>query len=52
MRILLQILVIVLFVGSTIAQGSNKSVQMNLKQCLERALSVSPDIEQAILEVE
>ncbi len=46
------ILATTLLTGSAFAQGSDPPVRMTLEQCLNRALKVSPDIEQAILAVE
>ena len=66
-RLLVHILAVPLMAGPTFAQGSDRSdqanqavqatradqtVRMTLEQCVNRALKVSPDIEQAILAVE
>ncbi len=50
-RFLTHILATALFMGSAFAQGSDQPVRMTLEQCLDRALRVSPDIDQAILAV-
>ena len=51
-RFLAHILATAIFMGYAFAQGSDQPVRMTLEQCLDRALRVSPDIEQAILAVE
>ena len=60
-RFLVHILAVSLITGPAVAQGSDRpvrpvrpvqTVRMTLEQCVERALTVSPDIEQAALAVE
>ena len=51
-RFLVYILAVSLVAGPAAAQGSERPVRMTLAQCVERALRVSPDIEQAVLAVE
>ena len=51
-RFLVYILAVSLVAGPAAAQRSERPVRMTLAQCVERALRVSPDIEQAVLAVE
>lgn len=51
-RFLVHMLVIFLITGPAAAQGPSRPVRMTLAQCVDRALTVSPDIEQAALAVE
>ncbi len=50
-RLLTHLLATSLITGSVIAQGSDQPVRMTLEQCVDRALKVSPDVEQAVLAV-
>ncbi len=50
-RLLTHMLATSLITGSAIAQGPGQPVRMTLEQCVDRALKVSPDIEQAVLAV-
>ncbi len=50
-RLLTHMLATSLITGSVIAQGPDQPVRMTLEQCVDRALKVSPDIEQAVLAV-
>ena len=51
-RFLACILALTLITGPAVAQGPDRPVRMTLAQCVDRALRVSPDIEQAVLAVE
>ncbi len=48
----IHLLAAALIAGPAIAQGSNRPVRMTLEQCVDRALRISPDIEQAALAAE
>ncbi len=50
-RLLTHMLATSLITGSVLAQGPGQPVRMTLEQCVDRALKVSPDIEQAVLAV-
>lgn len=51
-RYLAYILAATLITGPAASQGPERPVRMTLAQCVDRALRVSPDIEQAVLAVE
>jgi len=51
-RLMLILLCTSVFVGQAGAQSADQRIRMNLDQCLERALMVSPDVEQATLMVQ
>jgi outer membrane protein TolC len=45
------VLGVLLLAGNVLAQGSGQIIRMDLQQCIDRALMVSPDVEQAELAV-
>ena len=52
MRLILMLLCTGMLTERVVAQSTGQSIRMNLAQCIDRALMISPDVEQATLAVE
>ena len=52
MRLILMLLCTGMLTERVVAQSTGQGIRMNLAQCIDRALMISPDVEQATLAVE